>query len=167
LVRYRWLAILMLLAAYHLVDRALEIIPPPQPRSHKIDGMENFDDWRDICEWIKTSGKIPPGARFLTPRMAQTFKWYTGHSEVATWKDIPQDAKELVQWWARLKDIDGTGLPPPRPRWRAALTELSAERLRQLGGKYDADFVIDEQGDSAPELPLVFSNEHYAIYRLR
>ncbi len=56
------------------------------------------------CEWVVDSGKIPPGARFLTPRMAQTFKWYTGHSEVATWKDIPQDAQELVQWWARLQD---------------------------------------------------------------
>jgi hypothetical protein len=101
--------------------------------------------------------------------MAQTFKWYTGHSEVATWKDIPQDATELVQWWARMQDIYATGLPPPRPRWRLSLTELSPERLRQLGAKYGADYMIDERGDSdSPlELPLVFGNERYGIYSLR
>ncbi len=167
LFRYRWLALVLLLSGYHLVDRVLDYINSQQPRSHKIDGMENFDDWRDICEWVATSGKIPPGARFLTPRMAQTFKWYTGHSEVATWKDIPQDATELVRWWARLQDIYATGLPPPQPRWRLTLTELSAERLRQLGAKYGADYLIDERSDSPPELPLTFGNERYGIYSLR
>jgi hypothetical protein len=167
LFRYRWLALLLLLAGYHLVDRVLDYINSQQPRSHKIDGMEDFEDWREICEWVATSGKIPPGARFLTPRMAQTFKWYTGHSEVATWKDIPQDATELVQWWARLQDLYATGLPPPQPRWRLTLTDLSAERLRKLGTKYGADYLIDERSDSPPDLPLTYGNERYGIYRLR
>ncbi len=130
--RYRWLTVLILIAGYHLADRTFDRINPPQPRSHKIDGVENFADWYDICEWIVDSGKIPPGARFLTPRMIQTFKWYTGRSEVATWKDIPQDAKAIVQWWARLQDIYGTGCAPPELRWRSTLTGLSPERLRQL-----------------------------------
>jgi hypothetical protein len=99
--------------------------------------------------------------------MIQTFKWYTGRSEVATWKDIPQDAKAIVQWWARLQDIYGTGCAPPEPRWRSTLTGLSPERLRQLGAKYGADYLIDEQSDSLSDLPSLYGNERYAIYRLR
>jgi hypothetical protein len=167
LLRCRWLALAILVAAYHVGDCLLDRITPPQPRSHKIDGMEDFEAWREACAWVVGSGRISPGARFLTPRMAQTFKWYTGHSEVATWKDIPQDAKELVQWWARLRDVYGTGRPPPNARWHRSLTELNPERLRQLGARYGADYLIDERSEPPLKLPLVHGNDRYGIYRLR
>jgi hypothetical protein len=167
LLSYRWLALLFLIAAYQIGDRSLDRLSPPQPRSHKVEGMEDFEDWRAACAWVANSGQIPPGACFLTPRMSHTFKWYTGHSEVATWKDIPQDAKDMVQWWSRLQELYATGCPPPRARWHGSLTELNTERLRHLGAKYGADYLITERSELAVKLPLLHRNEHYAIYRLR
>ncbi len=164
---YRWLAFLLLVAVYHMADRTLDRISPPLPRSHKIGDREDYAAWRAACAWVVDSGKIPPDARFITPRMAQTFKWYTGHSEVATWKDLPQDAKDLVDWWARLQDLYGTGCLPPKGRWYATLADLAPERLRQLGVKYGAGYLIAEQNGRPLPLPLLYANRHYAIYRLR
>ena len=48
-------------------------------------------------------------ALFLTPRMSQTFRWYASRGEVVNWKDIPQDAKGIVEWWRRLGEIWGVG----------------------------------------------------------
>ena len=101
-----WLALAILVAAFHVGDRAIDRIAPRPPRSHRL---ADFEAWHAACEWVANSGKIPPGARFLVPRLAQTFKWYTGHSDVATWKDVPQDAKSIVQWWDRIQDIYATG----------------------------------------------------------
>ena len=68
--------------------------------------------------------------------MAQTFKWYTGHSEVATWKDIPQDAKELVAVVGAAAGRLRHGPPAARcPLADPSLTELDPERLRQLGAE--------------------------------
>ena len=78
------------------------------------------------------SGKIPPDAVFLVPRDAQTFKWYTGQRDVVNWKDVPQDAKTLLEWWRRIQDIYATGLPEG-PRWHEPLAEVGADRLATIG----------------------------------
>ena len=77
-------------------DHALERLHPAAPRSHRI---ANFADWRAACQWVADSGKIPPEPASSCRGYAQTFKWYTGHSDVVKWKDVPQDAKTLVEWW--------------------------------------------------------------------
>ncbi len=56
-----------------------------------------YEQWRLMCLWITENTK--PGDVFLTPRDQQTFKWYTGRREVVCWKDIPQDAASIVEWW--------------------------------------------------------------------
>ena len=162
-----WLALLLLVAAYHISDRTLDRISPPLPRSHKIGDMEDYEAWRAACAWVVGSGQIPPGAHFITPRMSATFKWFTGRCEVATWKDLPQDAKDLAEWWNRQQELYGTGCPPPRARWYALLAELTPERLRQLGAKYEAPYAIAERNGPPLKLPLLYANDHYAIYRLR
>ena len=153
-----WLALAILVAAFHVGDRAIDRIAPPPPRSHRL---ADFEAWHAACEWVANSGKIPPGARFLAPRLAQTFKWYTGHSDVATWKDVPQDAKSIVQWWDRIQDIYATGQQPPEPplattRWPS----VGAKPLKQLGAKYEADYVITEVTDPMLDLPVVVSQPH-------
>jgi hypothetical protein len=157
-----WLALALVLAAFHVGDRALDRLEPAPPRSQKL---ADFDGWRDACRWVADSGKIPPGARFLTPRLSMTFKWYTGHSDVATWKDVPQEARAMMQWWQRINDLFATG--QHAPRWHESLAELGAARLKQLGAKYDADYVITQTSDPPLGLPEVYQNRSYAIYRLR
>jgi hypothetical protein len=159
-----WLSLAILIAAFHLGDRTLDRIASAPPRSNK---MADFEAWRNACEWVADSGEIPPDARFLTPRLAQTFAWYAGRSDVVTWKDVPQDARKIVQWWDRIQDIYATGQQPPEPRWHESLAELGAERLRQLGAKYHADYAIAELSDPPLELPAVYRNQTYVIYRLR
>jgi hypothetical protein len=62
-----------------------------------------YEQWRLMCLWITENTK--PEDCFLTPRDQQTFKWYTGRSEVVCWKDIPQDAASIVKWWQLRESI--------------------------------------------------------------
>jgi len=94
--------------------------------------------------------------------LSHTFKWYARRSEVVNWKEIPQDARAIVRWWRRIEDIHGPGrqlLEEP------SLARLSAERLKQLGERYDADYVLTVR-EPPLELDAVYENRGYVIYRL-
>jgi hypothetical protein len=137
--------------------------------------MRDYLAWREACEWISTSSGIPRDARFLTPRVSQTFKWYAGRAEVVNWKEIPQDPESVVEWWYRLNNVFSTGSEDPANRWHQSLGELGADRLRQLGEKYDADFVITRRWPWVYGLEAVYWDQDdpkekqdamYIIYRL-
>jgi hypothetical protein len=139
---------------------------PSFPRQPRADRLADFPAWKEACTWVAQSGRIPPSARFLTPRMSQTFKWYAARGELAVWKETPQDAAGLVRWWRRIEDLYATGQEPPE-RWYASLAESGAERLRQLGAHYHAQYVITELTEPSLPLPIVFQNDSYIIYRLQ
>jgi hypothetical protein len=160
----RWFVLALVVVAVHLGDRTWDRIFPAPPRSHRLP---DFQAWRKACEWVAHSGQIPPTAKFLTPRLTQTFKWYTGHSDVATWKDVPQNSQAVVQWWERVQDIFATGVPPPEQRWYEPLAEEGLPRLRELGAKYGADYAVSELTAPPLDLPVVYRNRTYIIYRLR
>jgi hypothetical protein len=168
-----WLLILATIpAALNVGDHALQRLHPAAPRSHRIP---DFADWRAACRWVVDSGKIPPDAKFLLPRDAQTFKWYTNRSDVVTWKDVPQDARSLLKWWDVIQDIYATQLPEP-PRWYEPLTTVGTKRIRESAAKYGAQYLLSErtpppQADEnwrEPVLALdvVYKNETYIIYRI-
>jgi hypothetical protein len=115
---------------------------------------------------VARSGKIPADACFITPDESETFKWYAGRAEVVNRKEIPQDARSIVQWWQRrweIHSIDGT---EASERWFDTLADAGVERLKKMGARYHADYVITV---AQPRLPLqvVYENEAYIIYRLR
>jgi hypothetical protein len=153
----------ILAAALNVGDHLRQRLHPGPPRSHRLD---NFADWHAACEWVARSGKVPQDARFLVPRLAQTFKWYTGRSDVVAWKDVPQDASTLMKWWDRIEDVYQTHLPEG-PRWYEPLAEVGAERIKELGAKYDAGYIITERTDPLLKLPVVFANGTYVIYRIK
>jgi len=161
------LAALALLAVYNLVWYGCKRAVPQQPRADK---WVRYADWRDVCDWIAHAGVIPPKARFLTPRGAQTFKWYTGRAEVVTWKEIPQDATSILAWRRRLEDIYGPRSEDVGSCWVRPLICQGTQRLRQLGKKYQADFLLTRlpQEEPVPEvaLELLYANSSYAVYRL-
>jgi len=125
--------------------------------------LADYLSWRRMCQWIQEH--TPPEARFLTPRQEQTFKWYAQRSEVVTWKDIPQDAPGLVEWWKRMNMIYATGSTEPGRRWVDSLTQLPPEKLRQLAHQYQAQYLVVE---SRPRLPfrLLYRNRHWAVYQI-
>jgi hypothetical protein len=118
----------------------------------EITASQWLRDWRAVCAW--TSENTPPNAKFLTPREQQTFKWYAGRAEVATWKDIPQDARGLVAW-------------------KAAIAKLrSTLDLAQLARDFQAAYVIVDRRQSEPPAgwqrvyPLFREeNATFAVYR--
>jgi hypothetical protein len=158
------LAAAVLLPAVHLGNLAAVRLRPTVPRAD-AGRVVHYGAWRLACQWIAEPGNVPPDARFLTPRMAQTFKWYTGHSEVATWKDIPQDPESIVRWWNRIHRLHATGLDPPFDPWRPSLAWLGPARLSALGKLYGAGYVITRAQPRLP-LPIVYRNRRYIIYRL-
>jgi hypothetical protein len=159
------LLIAIVACSAHLGITVLTRFQEPYPLADKPGKVVDYADWRAICEWVVESGEIPSGARFLTPRNGQTFKWYTGHPEVVTWKDMPQDAPHLVEWFGRLEEIHKSRSGDPLERWADSLSEIGAAELIRLGHKYDARYVLTE---AEPSLPLerIVWNTSYVVYRL-
>ena len=65
--------------------------------------QERYKNWVKLCEWIERN--TPADAVFLTPFEQQTFNWYAQRSQVFCRKDIPQDARGIFQWQARLSAL--------------------------------------------------------------
>ncbi|MDO4558101.1 MAG: hypothetical protein Q4C47_03960 [Planctomycetia bacterium] len=122
-------------------------------------------EWLAACEWIRDSGEIPTGARFLTPRENSTFTWRTGHPQVVTRKDFPQDARAIVEWYARLQEIFSPHPKRAWPNWYRTLSERKPEDLRQLGRKYAAPYLLVETGIPLP-FDELYRNERYVVYRM-
>jgi hypothetical protein len=136
--------------------RALHPIPPADQK------VLDLARWEEACQWIEEN--TPTGARFLTPRLNLSFKWRTGRAEVATRKDIPQDARSIIEWYKRLKDIyymQTAGVETPLD----SIGILGAERVRELAHKYGAGYVLMDRGQLL-SLPIVFKNEEYVVYRI-
>ncbi len=98
--------------------------------------------------------------------MASTLRWYANRGEVVSWKDIPQDAKGIVEWWRRLGEIWGVGTPAG-PIDSLAL--LGPARLTELAAKYHAEYAIVQLLPNEVRLPLksAYENNSYAVYRFR
>ncbi len=118
--------------------------------------------WIEMCRWVATN--TPPEARFLTPRMSQSFKWYAERPEVVTRKDIPQDAASLVEWARRMRDVHWL---KEQGKWRrfSKLTDQKEARLLALARRYDAQYLVTGNRPRLKWKP-VFANDAYAVYRL-
>ncbi|MEM7456954.1 MAG: DUF6798 domain-containing protein, partial [Planctomycetota bacterium] len=97
--------------------------------------QETYENWLRVCDWVKQN--TPEDAVFITPSDQQTFKWYAGRTEVACWKDIPQDAASILQWSNRLPDVFF-----PQQRFEQGLMSYTDEQLINLAGKYGADYLL-------------------------
>jgi hypothetical protein len=122
--------------------------------------MIAFRDWQDICRVARE--KTPREARFLTPRMGQTFHWYAERADVVNWKDIPQDAPSIVWWAESIRDIHQLDDGPEVP-----LCDQGTEAVRELAADYRAEYVITLAYPPL-DLPRIDDgNRTYALYRVR
>jgi len=128
--------------------------------------QQAFRDWIVVCNWIDRT--LPADEILITPRHQQSFKWYAQRAEVANWKDVPQDARSLVQWHKRFFDIY------PR-RLGTVRTTIRYDELRRFREQYGVRLMVVDRrvvGDSLPLVrvyPAQGQAEHnatYAIYRL-
>ena len=127
---------------------------------------ETYEDWCDVCWWI--DDHTAPDAKFLTPYAQQTFKWYAQRSEVCSWKDVPQDAAGIIEWWHRQQEVY------PRLIIRGGLVMHGEDRLLELAEKYDVDYILVDRPVSRRPLllPRVYPPEFvelepsYEVYRV-
>ncbi|TWT67724.1 hypothetical protein Pla123a_42800 [Posidoniimonas polymericola] len=162
----RWSAalLLVLLAApvWHFSTALSARLGKPAPPADRR--VADYGSWLEACRWVDENA--PPGARFLVPLHSHTFKWRTGHAEVVSYKDVPQDAPHLVQWHATVNDIYYHTNEAGQRRSVRSLSHLGASRLQELGREYGADFALTVNYRPV-SLPVAHHNAHYTIYDLR
>ena len=167
------LTLLLLFVGTGLGTRTLErrvqkrpaamIQPDPALPDQVLSAWERDADWVRVCQWIRNNTQ--PGSRFLTPLRQQTFKWYAHRSEVATRKDVPQNARALLEWHERMQLVTTF---ERRRREPAALSDL----LTQAAPYGITHIVIDRSLDGggiplARVYPLgVQRNQHFLVYRV-
>jgi hypothetical protein len=142
--------------AHATIARQLDPLPPADQK------IRDLDTWSEACDWA--ANNTPANAVFLTPRLNLTFKWRAGRAEVANRKDLPQDARSIVEWNRRIHDIyyatiEGELQPLD------SLGVLGTRRVRELAKKYGANYVIMDRGQLLA-LPIVYRNDEYIIYRI-
>ncbi len=171
------LAVVFVFLAYHLGNlvaiRARHGIPRTEWSITMLSAWDEdaaardeFEDWREVCLWIAQN--TPTDSRFLTPSMKSSFKWYAQRSEVATWKEIPQDARSIVAWWEKLKDIYIFHDPLWGSWWVRNAARLGEDRLLTLAAKYQFEYILTVS-EPRLNLEIVFAkpDNMFVVYRAR
>lgn len=142
-------------------------LPPRAESAQPITAQQWFEHWRSVCNWI--SRETPGDALFLTPREQQTFKWYAGRAEIVTRKDVPQDARGLIEWKRRLEEV----YPRDQAHQARDLAAFSDVELTSLARKYKAAYILVDRSRSRRRigLPQVYpllaeENPSFAVYRV-
>lgn len=144
----------------HLDGRpAADVRGPAAKTASWKEAQMVYTDWRALCDWARNF--TPPTARFLTPTASQTFKWYAHRAELVTRKDIPQDAESVVRWRRIRGEVGELGL------YGSDIRPPESE-IRELAGRYLVQYVVvtRKKGDPSWDLPLVYRNSSFAIYRI-
>ncbi len=100
---------------------------------------------------------------------------------MGVWKDIPQDAKGLWDWWARMQD-QFYGFDPTKSLQTygrvPSFTLLPKGKFEYLKKEYDAKFIIrnknDMKGRSVPQdvpngiegFELIYENKDFELRKL-
>ena len=133
---------------------------------HKSDTpaaqVQQFSDWKRVCDWIKSETQTEP--LWLTPRRQQSFKWRTSRAELASWKDMPQNAAAVVEWNRRIKDSYQYDK-------QKNLLPITTEKLEELRSKYGIHYVLLDlrvKGQTIPGWQLLYprspdSNSSFAV----
>ncbi|HJN08619.1 MAG TPA: DUF6798 domain-containing protein [Pirellulaceae bacterium] len=169
--RHGWLIAAVVLVSLFVGDAYFRRYADPRPEAviqagtSEFDTQQRFADWTAACRWI--TDHTDEDEIVLTPRGQQTFKWYAARGEVVNWKDIPQDAMGIKQWWRRHNEVY-----PPEVRL-AGLVRHDLATLRGLANYYGFRYVIIDRAKSATphHLLRVFPPRTgrravYEVYRL-
>lgn len=153
----------------HPLPPAVSGFPVPTRANFAPSATDVQQDWLIACEWARQA--LPADEVLITPRHQQTFKWYAERAEVVNWKDVPQDAKSMLEWRRRFFDIFPQRLGTMR-------TTIRYDDLRRFFAEYGSRFMIVDRRVVGESLPLVQAfpppestslagkPQTYAVYRL-
>jgi hypothetical protein len=128
-------AVLLFVQRHELQMPNADVRSLPQYPENETRFRESFQNWKKVCDWI--ADNTPADAAFITPHQQQTFKWYASRTEGVSWKDIPQDAKSMVQWQERLERIQ-----EPQQFMAMQLLTFNDDRLERLANEYGATYIL-------------------------
>lgn len=148
-----------LLPAAHLLQISKARYENPIPPADRK--LRDAEDFRDACRWVNEN--TTTDSLFLVPRHSQTFKWYAGRSDLVTWKDVPQNAKDLIAWRDRLDDVHRRFDENGNRLNSIPLAKHGTERIRAIVNKYNIDYVLTREYPPL-SLPVAYTNRNYTIY---
>lgn len=157
-------AILVALAAGEVLTNANRLIFPVPPRQCGL--AVNYAYWLDACAWAKEN--TPKDALFVVPKMARTFTWYSERGTVVNWKDVPQNAAGLNEWWNRIHafylrpDLERPG----KYYWTDSLALQPKKRLVASAKRYGASYLITN-ARTPIDLPKAYENRYITIYEFQ
>ncbi len=160
-----WLMIgAILFVSASVIHQAWSFHATPIPAADRQGGVRNLrqlEQWRDICQWCDAN--LSEDSLVLTPLDHQTFRWYSNRSELVNWKDVPQDARGLVQWQKRRDQSAQLHEALELNDRDAALRSLEDIALEYPVEYFITRFPVDlRQGGHVP----LYYNRSYAIYQL-
>lgn len=134
---------------------------------NKERAWRKYHNWIRVCEYIRSH--TAPDAVFWTPFDQQTFKWHAHRAEIVNWKDVPQDARHILEWHRRLQDLYPRGLAGRHA------TGWSDEEIIEKMRRYGAHYLLVERGRMLRPLGVAlrqvypnvrYENEDFAIYQV-
>lgn len=161
-----WIVMLSIALSVNFLERGRLIVSgiPGQFKMGSKDPDENqkaFADWMEVTTWVRNN--TPSDATFITPVKCQTFPWYTERGQAASWKDVPQNAKDVVEWHRRMDLVyQATTLDNLKDN----LHKRKPEELQAIGKELGTDFLL-YFAENPIELPKVYSNSHFVVYSLK
>jgi hypothetical protein len=156
----------LIACGWFLATTTLKRVRDPKPPA--LARMVRYQDWQDACAWVRSN--TPADARFLIPRAGHSFKWYASRADVASYKDVPQDAASVVEWRRRGRDlfpmvegVDGEEMMLGSP------DQWGTKRARALAKEYGASHILARTYPPL-DLPIVYPRGHasadsyYTVY---
>lgn len=172
------LGCLVFMAGSLVFSSAKRFTKPMKPRS--CSGASCGQTWLDLCQFVRENTEKTD--IFVVPYTTRTFRWFTGRSVVGVWKDIPQDAQGLMDWWQRMQD-QFYGFDPSKPVQAygrtASFTLLPKQKFEYLKKEYGASYVVRNKNDLkgravVTEMPngigdyeLIYENKDFELRRLK
>lgn len=172
------LAFLIFLACFQTYSSAQRFTKPMKPRS--CSGASCGESWQELCRYVRENTE--PTDVFIVPYTVRTFRWYTGRCEVGVWKDIPQDAQGLWNWWTRMQD-QFYGFDPTRSLQTygrvASFTLMPKGKFEYLKKEYNAKYIVRNKNDlkgrtvtrNAPnglaDYELIYENKDFELRKLQ
>lgn len=129
------------------------------------DQRRQFAEWIAVCDWI--SQNIHDHDLWLTPRRQQSFKWRTLKPELASWKDMPQNASAVVLWNQR---IDAAYV---FDEWKQ-LQPWTEDQILRIAKDYSVKYVLFDRrvmGQRYPKWEKLYPtddhpNQIFSVYRI-
>ena len=136
---------------------ALAVTLPGKDRNPGGMDRDTQREWLDICRWIRT--ETPPDSIVYAVDENWAVKWYTQRPEYVNFKDCPQDAGGIVEWYERQQLLSECS-------HRAFADETAnAADLRELHEITGISYLLSPPIDRVRDSP-VYRNQTFCVYAL-